>query len=105
MRENIFNILNHSKRLSINVENSNILDLYSGTGSFGIEAISRGAKKVFFVEQNDIATKILKDNLIKLSIINKTLIFNNMIEDFLYKKIGEKFDIFFWILHSQIVNF
>jgi len=95
VRENIFNILNHSKRLSINVENSNILDLYSGTGSFGIEAISRGAKKVFFVEQNDIATKILKDNLIKLSIINKTLIFNNMIEDFLYKKIGEKFDIFF----------
>ena len=34
--------------ININLNKSNVLDLYSGTGSFGIECMSRGAKKVFF---------------------------------------------------------
>ena len=51
VRENIFNILKHSKIINLRVENSNVLDLYSGVGSFGIECLSRGAKKVIFVEK------------------------------------------------------
>ena len=46
VKENVFNILNHSNLFEIKIENSNILDLYSGIGSFGIECLSRGAKKV-----------------------------------------------------------
>ena len=44
VKENIFNIIAHSNLLNINLKNSNILDLYSGIGSFGLECISRGAK-------------------------------------------------------------
>ena len=42
------------------IDKSNILDLYSGIGSFGIECISRGAKKVTFIEQDKNAAAILK---------------------------------------------
>ena len=39
VRESIFNILQHSKFVKIKVNGANILDLYSGIGSFGIESI------------------------------------------------------------------
>ena len=48
VRENIFNILMHSNKLNIRIEGSDILDLYSGIGSFGIECISRGANTVSY---------------------------------------------------------
>ena len=50
VRENIFNILSHSKDINVNLKNAFILDLYSGIGSFGLECLSRGAKMVTFVE-------------------------------------------------------
>ena len=49
-KESIFNILKHSKLLNIELEGSNILDLFSGVGSFGLECLSRGAKNVTFLE-------------------------------------------------------
>ena len=49
-KESIFNIIVHSKKFNIKLESSNVLDLFSGVGSFGIECLSRGAKKVIFVE-------------------------------------------------------
>ena len=64
VKENIFNIINHSKLLDIDIKNSNVLDLYSGTGSFGIECISRGAKKIFFIENYFEALKILNKNIL-----------------------------------------
>ena len=63
VRENIFNVLMHSNKLNIRIEGSDILDLYSGIGSFGIECISRGANKVTFIEQEKSAYKILEKNL------------------------------------------
>ena len=50
VKESIFNIIEHSKFIKINIKNSKVLDLFSGTGSFGLECISRGAKKVFFLK-------------------------------------------------------
>ena len=47
-KESIFNIINHSNKFKINFSNSFILDLFSGVGSFGIECLSRGAKKSNF---------------------------------------------------------
>ena len=47
-KESIFNILEHSNLTPIKLKNSNVLDLFAGVGSFGIECISRGAKKVIF---------------------------------------------------------
>ena len=49
-KESIFNIIEHSKKFKVELKNSIILDLFSGTGSFGIECLSRNAKKVIFVE-------------------------------------------------------
>lgn len=95
VRENIFNILKHSNLFKIKIKNSNILDLYSGIGSFGIESISREAKKVTFIEQDINAYNILKDNLRRLSILDKSIILNDKIENILINKIKEKFNIFF----------
>ena len=62
-KESIFNILAHSNKIKINLENSNILDLFSGVGSFGIECLSRGALNVTFVENYNKVLPILKKNL------------------------------------------
>ena len=51
VKENIFNILSHSNIFKTKIKDSNILDLYSGIGSFGIECISRDAQKVTFIEK------------------------------------------------------
>ena len=48
VKESIFNLIAHSSKFNCRVENSNILDLFCGVGSFGIECLSRNADKVFF---------------------------------------------------------
>ena len=60
VKENIFNIIGHSSEVMVKLKNSNVLDLYSGVGSFGLECISRGADNVTFVENNPKTLKILK---------------------------------------------
>ena len=95
VKENIFNIIAHSNLLNINLKDSNILDLYSGIGSFGLECISRGAKKVTFVEINKNIAEILNKNLLALSIVDKAKIINGTIINFLNEKQPKKFDIFF----------
>ena len=39
VKENIFNIIKHSNKIQVKIDNSNILDLYSGVGSFGLECM------------------------------------------------------------------
>ena len=95
VKENIFNILKHSKLVKTYIEDANVLDLYSGIGSFGIECISRGANKVTFVEYDKNANEILKNNLKLLSIDNKAAVHKKKIEKFLCSEIKEKFNIFF----------
>ena len=95
VRENIFNVLKHSNIIKIDIENSNVLDLYCGIGSFGIECLSRGAAKVTFVDKDLNASSILRENLSKLSILNKSKILLSKIEDVLIKVKKEKFNIFF----------
>ena len=80
VRENIFNLIAHSKNINIKLENSNVLDLYSGIGSFGLECVSRGAKNIQFVEKNSEPLKILKKNIKKFSIQNKSNIFIYLIK-------------------------
>ena len=58
IRGAIFSILE-----SINADWSSVLDLYAGTGSLGIEALSRGAGWADFVEQNPKCCAIIKENL------------------------------------------
>ena len=63
VRESIFNIINHSQDEFVELNNAKILDLFSGTGSFGIECLSRGANSVTFFENYSNSIKILKKNL------------------------------------------
>lgn len=95
VKENIFNILIHSPKININIEKSNVLDLYSGIGSFGLECVSHEAKKVTFVEKDQNALRILKKNILKLSVKNQTSIIEGNIENYLRKNIKEKYEIFF----------
>jgi len=95
VKESIFNILNHSNLIKTDIQNSNILDLYSGVGSFGIESLSRNAKRVTFIEKDINASNILKENLKKLSIFQKSKIFTDKIENVL-SRLEEKFNIFFF---------
>tara|TARA_B100001179_G_C18347431_1_gene299289 strand:+ start:34 stop:603 length:570 start_codon:yes stop_codon:yes gene_type:complete len=76
-RESIFNLLIHSNKTLFQFEKSNILDLYSGTGSFGLECLSRQARNVCFIEKEKNVIKILKKNIEKLKLEKKTNIFDN----------------------------
>ncbi len=95
VKEGIFNTLKHSNLIKAEIKNSNILDIYSGIGSFGIECISCGAHKVTFVEKDTEAVNILKANLNKLSILDKSKIIKGKIESVLTENINAKFNIFF----------
>ncbi len=95
LKENIFNILSHSNLFDIKIKNSNVLDLYSGIGSFGLECISREAKHVTFIEEDLIALDTLKKNLNNLSLINQSKIINNKIEKLDYVNQCDKYDIIF----------
>ena len=96
VRESIFNILKHSDLLKLELEKCNILDLFSGVGSFGLEAISRGAKKVVFFENYKPAVNLLSKNIDILSFKNKTEICNkNIYAVNCFKDLKNKFNIVF----------
>tara|TARA_Y100000741_G_C18151725_1_gene517520 strand:+ start:293 stop:853 length:561 start_codon:yes stop_codon:yes gene_type:complete len=97
VKESIFNLLEHSNKFNTSIFNSEILDLFSGTGSFGLECYSRGAKFVTFVENYSQALEILKKNIVVLG-ANKSskIIENNCFEYFGSRKnLNNKFDIIF----------
>jgi len=96
-REGIFNLLVHSNKMSVDLEKSKVLDLYAGTGSFGLECLSRQAERVYFVENKKEAIKILKLNIEKLKLKNKTQIFFKDVFKLLKKEpfFQLKFDIIF----------
>ena len=59
-KESIFNIIQHSNKFNVKIENSNILDLFSGIGSFGLECLSRKASYVSFIENYKEVLPVLK---------------------------------------------
>jgi len=63
VKENIFNILIHSRKFKTNFNSIKVLDFFSGSGSFGIECISRGAAHVKFFELNSKTLNTLYRNL------------------------------------------
>ena len=92
VKESIFNLLAHGKNLKVNMEETCVLDLFSGSGSFGLECISRGAKKVVFCENHIPAINILKKNVKSLKEENKIEINT---DDIFYKLKKENFKILF----------
>lgn len=66
LRETLFNVLTAGNPASL--EGSIWLDLFAGTGAVGIEALSRGAKEVFFVERSAMAADAIRANLQNLGV-------------------------------------
>ena len=69
---------------------TNFLDLFSGSGSIGLEAISRGADRVVFNDLNKDAVKIIQSNLDKL--YERREVYNLDYQECLKKLEGSKFD-------------
>jgi 16S rRNA (guanine966-N2)-methyltransferase len=67
LRETLFNVLTAGNPDAL--AGSVWLDLFAGTGAVGIEALSRGAKEVHFVEHSDIAAQAIRKNLHSLGIV------------------------------------
>jgi 16S rRNA (guanine966-N2)-methyltransferase len=91
LRETLFNILGPR------VENSTFLDGYAGTGGVGIEAISRGARSVCFVDQSRKATGIIRENLKGLGVESGFRILESSLEKSVegFEREGIVFDIAF----------
>ena len=95
-KESIFNIIDHSNKFKVDLIGANVLDLFSGVGSFGIECLSRGADKVIFAENYKGVLPVLKKNLINL----KSTDCYKILEEDIYKTntllmLNEFFDIIF----------
>ena len=86
VKESIFNLIAHSSKFNCRVENSNILDLFCGVGSFGIECVSRNAKKVTFIENYKNTLKVLKKNILTLKVKDKIKINEHSCFEFLNSK-------------------
>jgi 16S rRNA (guanine966-N2)-methyltransferase len=87
------------------VLDAEVLDLYAGSGSIGIEALSRGALKVVFVEKGREALASLRQNLATLGFGNVTVISQD-VDDFLRTASGQ-FDLVFfdppWAMETDLL--
>ena len=79
------------------LEDALVLDIYAGTGSLGIEALSRGAKEAVFVDQSRECAGIIRDNLVHTKLIERSQIINCDARTAILKLsgMGRKFDLIF----------
>lgn len=86
----IFNIIGNK------IVNSNFLDLFSGTGAIGIEALSRGSKQVFFADSNKGSINLIKKNLSLIKVDNFIIMQKDCFETLktLYNQ-NQQFDLIF----------
>lgn len=77
----------------LDVSGKTVLDLFAGGGTLGLEALSEGASSVVFVDSSASATKIIRQNAIKLGIEKQTEIHKINFESF--RMVGRRFEIVF----------
>ena len=97
VKESIFNLIEHSNKFKIEIKNSLVLDLFAGSGSFGLECISRGAKKVVFIENYSKILNILKRNINSINAAKNTNIIEKNCFDYLLEnnQFQKKFNLIF----------
>lgn len=88
IKETLFNMI------QFEVADSVFVDLFAGSGGIGIEALSRGARKAYFVDHGTKAIQCIKDNLHKTKLMDKAQIFNQDCLAFL-ASLKEKVDFIF----------
>jgi len=89
LRETLFNVL------APRIEGAAFLDLYAGSGAVGMEALSRGAARVVFVERAAGALKVLKGNLARLGVKDGAEVRAESVGTYLRRGVGDKFDVVF----------
>ena len=91
VKEAIFNII------STHISDSIVLDLFAGTGNLGLEALSRGAKKAYFIDNSMSSMKIIVENINKISLVDSSIIKRTEALKALdeFASMGTKFDIIF----------
>lgn len=89
VKESIFNIIQNE------ITNSIFLDLFSGSGAIGLEAASRGAKKVILCDNSKDAIKIINKNIEKTHLEEKVKVYNLDYERLINTKLKEKLDIIY----------
>ena len=95
-KESIFNIIKHSNKFNVQLQNSNVLDLFSGVGSFGLECLSRGSENITFVENYKNVLPILRKNIFNLDYQNNSsVIESDILNQLNFKNFKDKFDIIF----------
>ena len=80
--------------IQFDLPGANVLDLFGGTGQLGIEALSRGAKSAVFVDLQDAACKLIRENLQKTQFAECSRVFKLDYLSFL-RTSTDKFDIIF----------
>ena len=88
VKESIFNII------QFDLQDKSFLDLFSGSGQMGIEAISRGAKEAIFVDKSKRSIEVVKRNLKSVGLCSQALVINSDYRSFL-EKTNFNFDIAF----------
>jgi 16S rRNA (guanine(966)-N(2))-methyltransferase RsmD len=68
LRETLFDIL------QARIEGATLVDAYAGTGAVGIEALSRGARHVYFLERDRVALAAIRENLVSLGATSRATV-------------------------------
>lgn len=89
VKESIFGTIQFCVRDAV------VLDLFAGTGNLGIEAISNGANKCYFVDNNKIAINTINKNIKNFNIENNSIVIKSDYMDALHSLKNTKFDIVF----------
>ena len=95
-KESLFNIILHSNKFNLKIKDANILDMFSGVGSFGLECLSREASTVTFVENYKKVLHILKKNISNINCLEKSKILEkDAFNQLDLNNLSNKFDIIF----------
>ena len=89
VKESLFNIIQNE------IQDSIFLDLFSGSGAIGLEAVSRGAKKAILCDKSKEACMIIKKNIEKTHALENIELYQTDFKEVLTSKIHEKLDIVF----------
>jgi len=91
VREAFFDIVRNR------IEGARFVDLYAGTGTVGLEALSRGAGYAFFVEPNELLVSMINKALQNIGFPDKAAVLKGRADEFLLKAAlkNDRFDIFF----------
>lgn len=77
---------------SLGVVPDRVLDLYSGSGAVGIEALSRGATWADFVERNGVACEVIRANLARTKFATRAAVHQLSVESFLTRSMAQPYD-------------